>query len=69
MSESLLHVAINGPPVQKCLPLIKQAVQVWLEKKLWRKLPGKLNTMNSFSVPQAIELQQLPLYRQKSPLY
>ena len=66
MLESLLHVAINGPPVEKCLPLIKQAVQVWLEKKPKRKLPSKSNTMKSLSGPQAIELQYASIQTKES---
>ena len=66
MLESLLHVAINGPPVEKCLPLIKRAVQVWLEKKPRRKLPSKPNTLNSLWGPQAIELQYASIQTEES---
>ena len=66
MLESLLHEAINDPPVEKCLPLIKWAIQVWLEKKPRRKLPSKPNTLNSLSGPQAIELQYASIQTEES---
>lgn len=39
MLESLLHITINGPPVQESEFLITKAVALWKEKNHRRKLP------------------------------
>ena len=40
MLESLLHITINGPPVEKAEALINTAVAMWKDKKKRRKLPS-----------------------------
>ena len=37
MLESLLHIAINGPPVKESEAVINKAVELWKEKKKKRK--------------------------------
>lgn len=38
MLESLLHIAINGPPVKESEAVINKAVELWKEKKKRKKL-------------------------------
>lgn len=37
MLESLLHIAINGPPVKESEAVINKAVELWKEKKKRKK--------------------------------
>lgn len=39
MLQAILPVGINGPDVQRCLPVVKDAVSAWLQAKERRKLP------------------------------
>ena len=39
MLEGILHIQINGPPVNKSNELVREAVDVWLKAKPRRKLP------------------------------
>ena len=47
MLESLLHITINGPPVEKAEALINTAVAMCKDKKKRRKLPS--SHLESFS--------------------
>ena len=47
MLESLLHITINGPPVEKAEALINTAVAMWEDKKKRRKL--RSSDLESFS--------------------
>lgn len=47
MLESLLHITINGPPVEKAEALINTTVAMWKDKKKRRKLPS--SHLESFS--------------------
>ena len=38
MLQAILAVGINGPDVQRCLPVVKDAVSAWLQGKERRKL-------------------------------
>ena len=52
MLESLLHIAINGPPVKESEAVINKAVELWKEKKKRKKLsclqqPNAQNAQNN----------------------
>ena len=47
MLQAILNVGINGPEVQKCRPIVKDAVSAWLQAKERRKLPKVPKNPNS----------------------
>lgn len=57
MLQAILVVGINGPDVQSCLPVVKEAVRVWLEAKERRKLPNVPKSDNPTSEPSVVIVQ------------
>ena len=57
MLQTILCVGINRPDVQSCLPVVKEAVRVWLEAKERRKLPKVSQSNNPTPGPSAVIVQ------------
>ena len=57
MLQAILAVGINGPGVQSCLPVVKEAARVWLEAKERRKLPKVPKSDNPTSEPSLVIVQ------------
>lgn len=57
MLQQILAVGINGPGVQSCLPVVKEAARVWLEAKERRKLPKVPKSDNPTSEPSQVIVQ------------
>ncbi|PFX24753.1 hypothetical protein AWC38_SpisGene10654 [Stylophora pistillata] len=57
MLRAILAVGINGPGVQSCLPVVKEAARVWLEAKERRKLPKVPKSDNPTSEPSLVIVQ------------
>lgn len=57
MLQAILAVGINGPDVQSCLPVVKEAVRVWLEAKERRKLPRVPKSNNPTPGPSVVIVQ------------
>ena len=57
MLQAILAVGINGPDVQSYLPVVKEAVRVWLEAKQGRKLPKVPLSNNSTPEPSVVIVQ------------
>ena len=58
MHESLLHIAINGPPVKESEAVINKAVELWKEKnrkKLSRSCPQQPNAQNAQNNQDEVE--------------
>ena len=57
MLQAILCVGINRPDVQSCLPVVKEAVRVWLEAKERRKLPKVSQSNNPTPGPSVVIVQ------------
>ena len=57
MLQAILAVGINGPDVQSCLPVVKEAVRVWLAAKERRKLPKVPQLNNPTPGPSVMIVQ------------
>ncbi|PFX22249.1 hypothetical protein AWC38_SpisGene13242 [Stylophora pistillata] len=57
MLQAILAVGKNGPGVQSCLPVVKEAASVWLEAKERRKLPKVPKSDNPTSEPSLVIVQ------------
>ena len=76
MLKSLLHITINGPPVEKAEALINTAVAMWKDKNKWRKLPS--SHIESFStenlkqdhheIAEELEIPMVDLISKKSKM-
>ena len=65
MLESLMHITINGPEVQECESLVKNAVKKWHEVKARRKIaksiPASATSSNCPTVSNAaVQVDMLP---------
>lgn len=57
MLQAILAVGINGPGVQSCLPVVKEAVRTWLQAKERRKLPKVTKSNNPTPGPSVVTVQ------------